>query len=243
MQELSLNGKEQLYYQVYNILFQDIMSGKYQIGDKIPAESELMETFHVSRATARRAMEMLANEGLVVKKQGQGTTVISNQTRNSLKRVVRYTKKQDLDHVVTVKKMVEQTTVPADEKIAKKLALPTGRELIKLKRVRYADEEPFYCEVNYFEKEYVPEVLERDFSVESLRVFLVETYHIRWSCANQNVYAILADQEMAELLQVAEGSPLIAIERVSYDDKSVPREYVVTYYRGDKYHLEIDLAM
>ena len=237
MQELSLNGKEQLYYQVYNILFQDIMSGKYQIGDKIPAESELMETFHVSRATARRAMEMLA------KKQGQGTTVISNQTRNSLKRVVRYTKKQDLDHAVTVKKMVEQTTVPADEKIAKKLALPTGRELIKLKRVRYADEEPFYCEINYFEKEYVPEVLERDFSVESLRVFLVETYHIRWSCANQNVYAILADQEMAELLQVAERSPLIAIERVSYDDKSVPREYVVTYYRGDKYHLEIDLAM
>lgn len=144
---------------------------------------------------------------------------------------------------MTVKKMVEQTTVPADEKIAKKLAIPTGRELIKLKRVRYADEEPFYCEVNYFEKEYVPEVLERDFSVESLRVFLVETYHIRWSCANQNVYAILADQEMAELLRVAEGSPLIAIERVSYDDKSVPREYVVTYYRGDKYHLEIDLAM
>ena len=132
-----------------------------------------------------RAMEMLANEGLVVKKQGQGTTVISNQTRNSLKRVVRYTKKQDLDHAVTVKKMVEQKTVPATEKIAKKLELPTGRELIKLKRVRYADEEPFYCEVNYFEKEYVPEVLERDFSVESLRVFLVETYHIRWSCANQ----------------------------------------------------------
>lgn len=243
MQKLSFDGREQLYYQLYNILFEDITDGKYQIGSLVPAESELMETYHVSRATVRRAMEMLANEGLVTKKQGYGTTVIANQPKNSLKRVVKYTKKQDRNHTAVFKKVIEQKIIPAPEEITKQLLLPPETKLVMLRRVRYGDTEPFYYEVNYFEKEYVPGIMQRDFSKESLRVFLANTYHIRWSQANQEIYAIAADDEMAQLLQVPEGSPLIAIKRISFDEQSVPREYVITYYRGDKYHLEIELAM
>lgn len=76
-------GRQQLYYQLYNLLFQDIISGKYPVGCIIPAESELMNTYHVSRATARKAMEMLANDGLVSKKRGYGIFVISAQPNTS----------------------------------------------------------------------------------------------------------------------------------------------------------------
>ena len=55
MGALDFSGRQQLYYQLYNILFQDIISGRYQVGSLIPAESELMKTYQVSRATARKA--------------------------------------------------------------------------------------------------------------------------------------------------------------------------------------------
>lgn len=243
MGALDFNGREQLYYQLYNILFQDIINGKYAIGSLIPAESELMKTYHVSRATARKAMEMLAQHGLVNKRQGHGTTVISHQPNNSPRRVVRYTKKNEVDHVTAIKKLVSKRILPAEQCMAEALNLPIGSELIELKRVRYADTEPFYLEINCFEKAYVPEVMNRDFSQESLRVFLSNVYHIKWYIAKQEIYSIVADETIAELLHISIGDPLIYIRRISYDADNIPREFVATYYRADKYHLEIELAI
>lgn len=243
MGELDFSGREQLYYQLYNILFQDIINGKYAIGSMIPAESELMKTYHVSRATARKSMEMLANDGLVTKRQGCGTIVVNNQPNNSPRRVVRYSKKNEVHHVIAIKKLINKAVIPAPKEIAECLHLSEGTDLICLKRVRYADTEPFYLEINYFEKEYVPEVIHRDFSKESLRVFLTNSYHIKWSYAQQEIYSILADETFAELLHVEQGSPLIYIKRISFDAENVPREVVATYYRADKYHLEIELAI
>ena len=70
---LDFSGKEQLYRQLYDILFQDIISGVYAVGDLIPSESELMEQYGVSRATARRAMEMLSDNGMISKRRGIGS--------------------------------------------------------------------------------------------------------------------------------------------------------------------------
>ena len=72
--ELDFSGREQLYYQIYDYMYQDIVTGKYQIGDLIPAESEMMAYYKVSRATVRKAMDMLADEGLIEKKRGNTAT-------------------------------------------------------------------------------------------------------------------------------------------------------------------------
>ena len=69
-QELDFSGREQLYYQIYDIMFQEIVNGKYAEKDLLPAESELMERYGVSRATVRRAMDLLKDEGLIEKKPG-----------------------------------------------------------------------------------------------------------------------------------------------------------------------------
>lgn len=243
MGELDFSGREQLYYQLYNILFQNIISGKYPIGSLIPAESELMMVYHVSRATARRSMDLLSNHGLVRKRPGKGTEVISNTPNTSPKRVVRYTKINEVENVIAVKKVICNKFMKATEEIAKKLQINEGSDVFQLKRVRYADEEPFYVEINYFVKSFVPTIMNRDFSKESLRVFLRNTYNIEWQYAQQEIYSILADEELAQLLHITEGSPLIYIKRVSFDNDNIPREYVSSYYRADKYHLEIELAI
>ena len=188
-------------------------------------------------------MEMLANDGLVRKKRGYGTFVISAQPNTSPQRVVRYTRKNRVDQVIAVKRMINQKVMKAPKDIAECLQLSDDCDLIRIKRVRYAGEEPFYLEINYFEQSFVPEVMEHDFSKESLRVFLSNAYQIQWSFAKQKIYSILADREMAELLHIAYGSPLLYIRRVSYDKDNHPRECVCTYYRADTYHLEIELAI
>lgn len=240
---LDFSGREQLYYQLYSILFQDIVNGLYPIGTMIPAESELMKNYHVSRATARKSMEMLANDGLVMKKRGYGTIVIQNQPKSSPRRVVRYSKKNEVDDVIAIKKMIDKKIIQAPKEISEKLQLVDKTKVIRLKRVRYAGNEPYYIEINYYEEAYVPEVMHGEFSKASLRLFISNVYHIQWSYANQEIYSILADEEMAALLHIQPGSPLIYIKRISFDKDNIPREYVSTYYRADTYHLEIELAI
>lgn len=122
-----------------------------------------MKTYHVSRATARKAMEMLAIDGLVSKKRGYGTFVISAQPNTSPQRVVRYTRKNRVDQVIAVKRMINQKVMKAPKDIAECLQLSDDCDIIRIKRVRYAGEEPFYLEINYFEQSFVPEVMEHDF--------------------------------------------------------------------------------
>ncbi|MGP5430953.1 GntR family transcriptional regulator [Enterococcus malodoratus] len=243
MTSLDFSGREQLYYQLYDRLFQKIINGTYAIGECIPSESELMKTYQVSRATARRSMEMLANDGFVKKQRGLGTVVISTHPKHSPQNVVKYTRKKRLEDVIAKKKVIEFGVIRAPIDVSEALKLKPDTEVICLNRVRYGDTEPYYLEINYFEKDYVPEMLNRNFSEESLRVFLDKTYNIQWSYASQQIFSIVAAGALADLLKVEAGTPLLHIKRISYDVKDIPREYVDSYYLADKYHLEIELTI
>lgn len=243
METLDFSGRQQLYYQLYNILFQDIVGGKYPVGKMIPAESELMEIYRISRATARKAVELLANDGLVKKKRGYGTIVISNRPNTSPQRVIRYDRKYKGDSVAAIKITVEQKVIPSSDEIARCLQLSYNDDIICLKRVRYAGDEPLYLEINYFQQSFVPEIMNHDFSKESLRLFLSNTYQIQWLYAKQSIYSIIASEEIAKLMHIDIGTPLLYIRRISFDKENIPRECVCTYYRADTYHLAIKLAM
>ncbi len=238
---LDFSGKEQLYYQLYDILFQDIVSNKYAVGELIPSESELMRTYEVSRATARKAMEMLANNGLIQKMRGRGSEVISNRLPGSPSKVASYIKKGTADKVTPVKRTVYARTESADNFVSSSLGIASDTEVYSLCRVRCSGDVPSYLEVIHIETSLVPGAMECDFSRESWRTFLSSGCNLHWSRATQRIYAVAADEEQAERLGVEPGTPLIYIERLSLDSEGVPRELVQTYYRSDLYHLEIEL--
>ncbi|MDY4041128.1 MAG: GntR family transcriptional regulator [Collinsella sp.] len=239
--KLDFSGKKQLYYQLYDILFQDIVNDAYAIGDLIPSESELMRRYGVSRATARKAMEMLAHNGLIQKRRGHGSEVIATRPNTSPRRVASYIKKSLSDQLTPVKRMIESGTVPASAEVSEKLGVPVGTELYRLCRVRCSGDVPFYLETIHMERSFLPEEPDRDFSIESWRGFLTNECGVRWSRARQSIYAVVADEERARLLRTSPGDPLVYIERISIDTEDVPRELVQTYYRADLYHLEIEL--
>lgn len=70
--ELDFSGRTQLYYQLYDILYDDIKNGVYKPKELLPTENELIERYGVSRVTVRKAMDMLLNEGIIGKNADMG---------------------------------------------------------------------------------------------------------------------------------------------------------------------------
>ena len=83
--------------------------------------------------------------------------------------------------------------------------------------------------------------VERYIPSESLRAYISDELHVRWRQATQEIRAIVADEELAYLLKIEVGEPLLFSKRISFDTQGMPREFVTTYYRADHYHIEVEL--
>lgn len=242
---LDFSGKRPLYVQLYDILYQDIVSGAYTIGDLIPSETRLMRQYGVSRATARKAMEMLAGDGLISKRRGKGSSVISSMPATATQHVASCMKKNvpddTSDDVVPRKRLIDAGACHAPRRVSTALGLDADRPVFRLCRAHYSEKCPFYLETVFYEADRVSGIDGHDFSSESLQVFLRDSCDMTWKRVKQRVYAVKATAEQATCLGVEAGDPLLLVERVSFDQQDVPREYAEIYFRSDLYHLEMAL--
>ena len=241
LKKLDFSGKTHLYYQLYDILYDNIKKGIYKPGDKLPTENQLIQLYGVSRVTIRKAMDMLLNEGLIVKRRGHGTFVQSKKVEQTLTKVLHFSNEMEKRGYKSTVKMLINEKVYANKKIAEALSIPTGSPLIHVCRLRYANDEPMCIESAYLIYEKCPNVLKQDFSKISLRHFLQSEYNIFWKRAHQRIYAIKANSRFADYLNISDGDPLIYIERVSYTQNNEPGEYLQSYYRGDRFYLTAEL--
>lgn len=232
---------EQLYYQLYSILFEDIVNGTYPVGEQIPSETELMERYSVSRATVRRSMEILVNNGLIVRRRGRGSQVVSSKPATALKSVGSCIKRTHPDRVVPVKRVVSAQIVGAEGTAARELGVEEGRELYRLERIRCSAGVPYYLETIYLTRDFAPNALDHDFSGESLRAYYANILHVRWTHARQRVSARAADARCAGLLGVAEGTAILSVDRTSFDHDDIAREYMTSLYRSDQFYLDMSL--
>lgn len=238
---LDFNSKEQLYLQLHDILYQDIVNLVYREGELIPSESELIKKFGVSRITVRRAMEMLSNTGLIEKRRGIGSVVVSNVPNTSPQQLTSFVRKNPLVEASDRKEMVGIKVILAPGAVAERLELPMGAEVNRLTRLHYDGDVPASIETNYFERAVFPDAVARDFSQESLRSYMENECHVIWRRAIQEITASAATERQAHLLKVPVGSPLLHIIRVSYDASETPRELVSRYFRPDHCCFELHL--
>jgi GntR family transcriptional regulator len=242
--DLDFSSHEQLYYQLYNIIFRQIVNGEFAIGDLVPPELELAKRFNVSRATVRKAMEMLVNDGLVERRRGIGTVVISNRPSSALNWVsscLRRSVVEESGGEPAVKKVISSSIVLANEETAQALDVPVGTRLFRLDRLRCSGTHPFYRETAYLDESYVPHAIDHDFQKESLRAYYSSVLHVSWPRAVQNVRAGIADPETEQLLGIDPGTPVLMVSRISYDASGTPREYIKWNYRSDYYYFQISL--
>jgi GntR family transcriptional regulator len=238
---INRSSKLPLYHQLYEIVRGDILDKKWQPGDMLPPESELIETYQVSRTTVRQVLDMLVNEGLIYRQRGRGTFVAHPTVEQAMVRIVSFEEDMRQRGMEPSTRVLSTELVPAPKETAELLQVEAGKELARLERLRLADEEPMLVEQANLVHDVCRGVLEGDYATASLRETLEREYGIRLSRASQVIRAVPATEHLAGALGVPLGSALLYVERVSFSQQDVPVELVRMYYRGDRYSLYTEL--
>lgn len=231
-----------LYHQIYVLLREQILGGVYADNGLVPTEQELTRRFGVSRITAKRALNELAAEGLVVRRRGKGTTVASRVAVPALSANISGLLENLLMMGLKTKvKIIDFAYRPASEDVARALALEVGAEVQRAVRVRSLDGAPLS-----FTTSYVPGALGRTFSRKDLAtkplLELLERAGVLIGSADQSIGAVLADSMVAPRLGVRVGSPLLSVTRTVFDQHARPVEYIAILYRPDRYQYRMKLA-
>ena len=204
-----------------------------------PSESALLREFGVSRVTIRRALAALEADGLIRRVKGKGTFVGSKPAKITPK-LTGFTEELLAWKHNTRAKLLELVPVKATRDVATSLGVAEGDIVIRIKRIRYVDQTPLAYIVAHLAKKIGPLVLGDDLERTPI-VTLLSKYGIPIVEARQTIEATLADGEMASLLDVKVGAPLLQIVRVYYTDKGDPVDYVRSFYRSDRYQFTVTL--
>jgi GntR family transcriptional regulator len=151
-----------LYHQLYELLRGEILSGRWQPGDMLPPESELIERYELSRTTVRQVLDMLVNEGLIYRQRGRGSFVAHPTVEQTLVRIISFTDDMRQRGFESGTEVIASDLVPAPSDIAQRLDIELGEELARIKRLRLADGEPMSVEESFLVHRHCPGILEGD---------------------------------------------------------------------------------
>jgi GntR family transcriptional regulator len=230
-----------LYYQLAGVLREQILSGRFGTGDRIPTEAELVGEYGVSRITVRQALSSLEEEGLVRREVGRGTFVNEHRTFTGALKV-----EGSLDDLISIGlftsvKLLDLRTVKATPDEAAALKIEPGSLLTRCARLRYWHGDPYCHIVVDLPHEIGRRLVRTDFKGSILRT-LEDKLNIHIRDAQQTVRASLADASLARLLDTRIGAPLLSIDRLVMRDDGTPVEHVRTHYRSDIYSFQVHLA-
>lgn len=230
-----------LYHQIFLQLRGEIATGQRTLGSRLPTEQELSGKFGVSRITARRALDELAQAGFVARKQRVGTIVTFKPKAKPIEGDI----DQAMESLIafgrdTQVKLIELDVVPAAAPMTEMLAVEPGADLVRAVRVRGQDETPLGHYVTH-----VPGALGVELTPETLSrtpmLALIREVGIRIGAADQTITATLADATLATLLQVDMGTALLRVSRTVYDVDRRPIQHIQAHFRPDRYQIRLDL--
>jgi GntR family transcriptional regulator len=213
-----------LYQQIKALITQSLQSGEWKPGELIPSEVELANRFKVSQGTVRKAIDELAAENLVVRRQGKGTFVATHHEVRAQYRFLRLMPDIGEPHNPD-NKVLEVKRLRAPAEVARLLDMKSGDPVIFIKRLQSFDGVP-----TILEELWLPGNLFKGLTAERLIEYkgpmygLFETeFGTRMIRATEKIRAVNADQLTAELLKIAVNTPMLSVERVSltYGDKPV----------------------
>lgn len=230
-----------LYFQVKNLLGEMLHHGELSPGDMIPTEYELCEVFNISRTTIRQALAELVEEGIFFRVKGRGTFASQSKIHHNLTHArPHFENGVYSDGFIGSTKVLELKTLPATSEISTALKIPTGTDVISLKRLKYANDEPLVVSQTYLPYSLCKNIYTHDLNEESLSVILSDTIHTKLVNTAFTLVASTATKEDCELLGI---SKIIAVQIVystSYNNFDTPIEYSISRYRGDRNTFSID---
>jgi GntR family transcriptional regulator len=216
-----------LYLQIKGLLVGSLEAGEWRPGEPIPSEIEFARRFGVSQGTVRKAIDALAADNLLVRRQGRGTFVATHtEEKASNFRFLRL-RSRDGAELAPASRLIEVCRARAAAEVARRLMRKPGAAVAILRRVlEFAGKPVLYEEI------VLPAALFRGLTKAKLDAyrgsmysFFETQYGVRMLRAQEELMAVAADATSAAALNVPRGYPLLAIERVTFTYGERPVEW------------------
>lgn len=226
------------YIRIHDAIKKEIDGGIWEIGQRLPSERDLADDYEVSRMTLRQAITLLVEEGILERRVGSGTYVASRRVQEKMRGTTSFTEIVRSQGKSPSSQVVSYQRKPANETEIEQLQLKPSDYVVRMERVRYADNVPLVFEVAS-----IPEKLIREFKREDITEHFFQTltdngYEIGKS--QQTIYAKNASERVANYLKVPKNHAVLALTQVSYFTDGRPFEYVHSQYVGDRFEFYLE---
>ena len=227
-----------LYVQLMEELETSIRNGVCKPGDKIMTEAEMAKEYGVSLITVRKAVGSLMEKGLVVRKQGKGTFVTKPKYSRNMKKLQSFTEMCEQMGVKPGAQVLENRLIMADKKVADRLGIEPGSNVVYISRLRLADGEPVQVEKSYFPLKYAF-LLEEDLNNGSMFECLKEKAGAKVASSEKMIELCRATAEEAALMDVKKGDYLLFVKSTAYDENGEPMYAGIQLINGDRFSLYV----
>ena len=235
-----------LYQQIKALILQSLQQGEWKPGEAIPSEMDLAARFRVSQGTVRKAIDELAAENLVMRRQGKGTFVATHAEQHVQYRFLKLLPDTGDASVEgpAQRTVLDCRRVRASADVARALALRSGDPVVQARRIL-----SFAGEPTILEDIWLPGQAFKGLTAEQMANYQGPTYAmfeldfgVRMVRAEEKIRAVLPDSEQAQLLHTPAGTPLLSVERIAYTYNDVPMELRRGLYRTDTHHYHNELS-
>ena len=231
-----------LYIQIAERLIAQIESGGLSPGEKLPPERDLSEKIGVNRMTLRRALHVLASQGLIVRKHGVGTFIAEPKIDRQMEVVFRFSSGMQKRGLTPGAEIISIEQILAEPVLAKDLALSVSSPVYSILRLRSINQEPVMLESYKIPVQRFPGLDRYDLEKRSIYEIMESEYGVPITRARQSFEPVIATEFEANLLKINIGEALMLEKRLSYDGNNLPVEYGKDRYRGDRFRFVTEAA-
>ena len=239
-----------LYQQIKGLILQSLQSGEWKPSEAIPSEMDLAARYHVSQGTVRKAIDELAADNLLVRRQGKGTFVATHAAQHLPYRFLKLMPDQgsDTSEGPAQRDIIDCKRQRASADVARALALRTGDAVLQVRRVLSFMHHGVFVPT-ILEDLWLPGGPFKGLTAERLSDYrgamyaLFETeFGVHMVRAEEKIRAVHPDAGQARLLKVGPTAPLLSVERIAYTYNDVPMELRRGLYNTDSHHYRNELS-
>jgi GntR family transcriptional regulator len=235
-----------LYLQIKGLILNGMQSGEWRPGEAIPSEIDLAARYRVSQGTVRKAIDELAAENLLIRRQGKGTFVATHAAQQVQYRFLKLMPDSgDLQSEGPAQRdIIDCKRQRASAEVARALSLRTGDSVLQARRLL-----SFAGRPTILEDLWLPGTPFKGLTAERLSQYhgpmyaLFETeFGVRMVRAEEKIRAVLPDAEQASLLKTPKSTALLSVERIAFTYNDVPMELRRGLYLTDTHHYRNELS-
>lgn len=231
-----------LYFQLKNLIIEEISQGSYPIDSMIPTENELGDLFKISRTTVRQAIGELVQEGRLYRQKSKGTFVAKPKVNQEiLNPSISFDDEILKSGRVPTTEILSMEVGPTSDRFAAMCNVEKNAKTVCLYRKIYADKEPILRIKTYLPYDKCHFVMTYNFAQDKLYEVLATNENTRICRVVKTCEAVSAAHEDVDVLSVKKGSPIHFFTTYGYNVQNELIEYSLAYYRGDqsRFHMEI----